>query len=485
MEKYKLIFAVLILFVFSACSEDDLIVENLNEPDTERVLSNVEDFPGVIDGGYISFWQMQTRAEPNLVLATVSDVLSCSWNNFGMNVYSSEPRVVYNNSPTSPFAGVGERAWNLGYGGVGAVNDVMRLLKERDSAIIDGVDQKPMLLANGLFIQGTTFGHLAALYDRVYVVDETIPVSDLTSIPFPAEPNYMVAVDSAVSKLQQCIAICEANDFVLWPTFMRGVGYDQDQLAKLAHTYIARFKAYAARNAAENTAADWAAVVDHASKGIDFDFVIVGDGSFWYDEFKAYGSFPGWVRVDQKTISLMDPSQPSRYPVDGTTDLGPATTDDARLASDFTYVPTQNYNPGRGLYHYSNYRVSRYDDTHGFAGNMYLILQAENDLLQAEGLLMSGGSATDAAALINNTRVGRGALTALTGTESRDDLMAALKYERTIELILTSSLVSFADARRYETMQEGTFTQFPVPGSDLELLGQALYTYPGGLSVSN
>ncbi len=72
--------------------------------------------------------------------------------------------------------------------------------------------------------------------------------------------------------------------------------------------------------ATENTATDWAKAESYASKGIDFD------------------------------------------PVSA----------DARLATDFLHVAGQNFRPERGLYQNSNYRVRRYDDTHSFAGNMYL-----------------------------------------------------------------------------------------------------------------
>jgi starch-binding outer membrane protein, SusD/RagB family len=472
------------LLLVTSCA--DLDVKNYNNPDTPRVLSNPDEYVGVIAGGFISFWQMQTRAEPGCVLYTIADMATCSWGNFGMNFYSSEPRVSFDNTSTSAFSAVGERAWNLGYSGLGTVNDIM-LLTSDPSVIVINEEITKAVRAAGYFLQGTIHGHLALLYDRTYyMVDETIPPGDLPNIPYPVAPNYNEAVAKAIEKLEACIAICEANEFTLPSEFMRGVGYDQDQFAKLAHTYIARFLAYKARTAAENTATNWAAVEEHARKGIDFDFVVSGDGQFWYNEATVYLSYPGWGRVDQRLVNLVDPSQPARYPLDGTVTLPPVGAVDNRFSTslannpgkDFGYIEGQAFIAARGLYHYSNYRYQRYEDQHGFAGPMYLIRKAENDLLLAEAIVRQAGPTSEAATLINNTHVTRGGKTALTGGETTQQMLDAIFYERQIELFLTATITGYADMRRRDLLQSGTWNQLPVPGSELELLGIPLYTYP-------
>lgn len=458
----------------------DLEVENVNNADLDRVLADPNQYPDVIAGAYIAWWQMQTRAEPNLVLGTVSDEITCSWNNFGMNVYAAEPRVAYDNSPTSNFASVGESAWGNGYGAIGSLNDVMRKIINEEQVVEDdeGNDITQMVLAHGYFLQGSAFGHLALLYDRVYTPDESVLTEELVNQDYPANSNYAEVIELAIDKLDKAIALCKANSFVTPSNFIAGTAYDQDQLAMLASTYAARLLAYGARTGAENSATAWDRVETYASNGINFDFVPIGDANYWYDEYKAYGSFPGWGRLDQSVVHLLDPTMPERYPVDGTTDLGPATSADARLGTDFTYVEGQNFRPERGLYQYSNYRVSRYDDTHNFAGNMYLILRAENDLLLAEAYVRQGKQLADAAMLINTTRVGRGGLAALTGAETTTDLLDALWYERKVELILTCAIVPFADRRRHDRLTTGSWNQLPIPGSDLELLGEDIYTFP-------
>jgi hypothetical protein len=87
-------------------------------------------------------------------------------------------------------------------------------------------------------------------------------------------------------------------------------------------------------------------------------------------------------------------------------------------------VTYENFNPARGRYHFSNVGHNRYhrhgvlDPTEGGVGTVPFLLAAENDLLWAEGLVRSGGSRAQAAQLINKTRVGRGQLPALTGSET-------------------------------------------------------------------
>jgi starch-binding outer membrane protein, SusD/RagB family len=487
-KTYKIILSIFLTstFVFSGCS--DLDVENKNQPDQDRVLSTPDDLLGVMGGAYVNFWQTQTRAEPNCVLFTISDLATCSWGNFGMNLYSSEPRVPFDNNSTSAFSAVGTSAWLLGYGGIGAVNDVLRILENNPETVIVSPEVTSGVKASGYFIQGAILGHLALLYDRTYAPDE---FTDLPSQQYPEVPNYNQTIDFAVEKLEKAIQVCENNSFTLHSSLMRGVGYNQTNFAKLAHTYIARLLTYKARTAAENSSTDWSKVEFHARRGIDFDFIVQGDNNLWYNEATVYISYPGWGRVDQRVINLADPAQPTRYPEDGTVTIPPVSAngdsrfsrglgDNAREGVDFEFIEGQAFIPARGLYHYSNYRHIRHDDQHGFAGPMVLIRRAENDLLLAESIVRQSGNNAEVAELINRTWVNRGDRTPVIGSESSSEVLNIIFTERHIELFNTNAISGFADMRRRDMLQPGTFTQLPVPGSQLELLGIPLYTYPGG-----
>ena len=134
-----------------------------------------------------------------------------------------------------------------------------------------------------------------------------------------------------------------------------------------------------------------------------------------------------------------------------------------------------------------------------FTGTVPYILAAENDLLIAEALVRTGGDKARAATLINKTRVGRGGLPALSGASSNNDLLAAIFYERDVELFDTGAGQAWFDRRRIDTnltyngaligntwafrggsnLQKGTPRSLPIPAKELETLGMAVYTFGG------
>ncbi len=116
-----------------------------------------------------------------------------------------------------------------------------------------------------------------------------------------------------------------------------------------------------------------------------------------------------------------------------------------------------------------------------------------NDLLWAEGLIRSGGgNLVTAAGLINNSRVNRGGLTALTGAEGVPALITALQYEQEIEF-MGQGVDPFFNRRRsgYNAAAAGgrpayvdglipnTPRQMPVPAKELDILQRAIYTFGG------
>jgi hypothetical protein len=214
------------------------------------------------------------------------------------------------------------------------------------------------------------------------------------------------------------------------------------------------------------------------------------------------------MRVDQRVVQLMDPSQPVVYtsvnppPRAQSADLRLGTT--ATPGTDFGYFPTIPFAVARGVYFFSQWAHTRYrfhslEAPTALTGTAPLILAAENDLLIAEALVRTGGDKARAATLINKTRVGRGGLAPLSGASSTNDLLAAIFYERDIELMNTSAGQAWFDRRRIDTgltyeglpigntwgfrggsgLQKGTPRHLPVPAKELETLGIPVYTYGG------
>jgi hypothetical protein len=59
-------------------------------------------------------------------------------------------------------------------------------------------------------------------------------------------------------------------------------------------------------------------------------------------------------------------------------------------------------------------------------------------------------------------------------------LWDALRYEKRIEGAGVDGQVAFWDARGWNTLAQNSFIQFPIPGRELEIQRQSIYTYGGG-----
>jgi hypothetical protein len=101
-----------------------------------------------------------------------------------------------------------------------------------------------------------------------------------------------------------------------------------------------------------------------------------------------------------------------------------------------------------------------------------------NDLLWAEGLIRSVGASAQAAGLINNSRVGRGGLAALTGAETVPELLTALQYEQEIEF-MGQGPTPFFNRRRVDGLILGTPRHMPVPAKEMDVLLRSVYTFGG------
>jgi hypothetical protein len=83
-----------------------------------------------------------------------------------------------------------------------------------------------------------------------------------------------------------------------------------------------------------------------------------------------------------------------------------------------------------------------------------------------------------AAGKINNSRVGRGGLAALTGAEPTDTLLKYLQYEQEIEF-MGQGVDPFFNRRRIDGLIPSTPRQMPVPAKELDILLRAIYSFGG------
>jgi hypothetical protein len=173
----------------------------------------------------------------------------------------------------------------------------------------------------------------------------------------------------------------------------------------------------------------------------------------------------------------MDPAYPSYWPA-GTTVLPEATSVDARLATDYDYLSGQNFRPERGEYHYSSYRYGRYDTyISEWVYPTVWIPASEIQLYAAEAKLWAGDAAGAAAIINAGTRVTRGNLAPVAANAA--DVLAAIHYERIVEMPMAAAGISFFEMRGFNKLQAGTLLHFPVPGKALESIPADNYTFGG------
>jgi len=478
--KLKSVLGLLAAGMLMSCA--DLSVENLNNPDTQRALSSSTDLTNVASGLFRSYYvDTYDTSSPAHLMATSADAATCSWGNYGMRDISSEPRGAWDNASNYTYNYVTNNFFNDMYSNLSSASDILAAI---NNGAVDFGNDVPMMRAWAKFNQGLSLMNLALTFDQAYVITEN---TDPETLINPTLVPYTEVADSAVALFNQAISIADANTFSIPEGWLNGVTADNVLLSKLANTYAARTMSYLPRTAAEKSSVDWGAVRDHALAGVDADFSVLMDDITWLNDYKWVIAYPGWGRIDMRVINMMDDSYPA-YNADGSDYSEPdsarvvdnADVDD-RLLTDFAHLSSNNFRPERGLYHFSSFRLSRYQD-YITTWDTYLpeILKAENDMLLAEAYIELN-NLPGALAILNdpnNSRMDRGGLPAVaTEAEARD----AVHHERMVELINTSYGLEFFEMRKNDLLQAGTLLQLPLPAKVLELLGyeKPYYTFGG------
>lgn len=407
---------------------------------------------------------------PGLAYITMADAGTCSWGNAAMRDVSSEPRVAFNNADTYSYANVTLRYFNSLYAVLSDANGLLAFIKNGGK-----LDTPKATECMARFAQGAAVGYVSLTFDRVWINNEDGPINADGAASTPAE-----GLAFALEQLDKAIQIAENNDFTIGTEYINGVNLTSAQFAKYLNSLAARLMVNMSRNSTQRDATDWTKVLSYANKGIDFDLNVTSDGwEKWAHAWVYYQIYPGWGRTDMRVVNMMDPNTIDYWTSsDGT--LAESTSDDARLASDFQYLSNQNFRPGRGLYHFSNYRHSRYDaQAHGgqWNGATPEMLKAENDLYKAEALLRTNDLAGAAAVINAGTRVTRGQLPAV--AEDATAISDAIRYEISVELMNSAMGLQFFEMRRNNQLQAGTPLHFPIPGAALLAAGIDGYTFGG------
>lgn len=513
------------LLVVAGCDGvADLDVENPNAPDAERAIADPSDLQSVLAGGYASFWDGTYEAPgyygfPHFDgwgdAMTTTNAFAGFWT---MSV--DEPRPQFQNTLSFADLGIVETPWSNLNAAISSANDVIRQIQVNDfSVVIDGSDQTQVTLAAAYFLRGLSYGYLANIFNQAYITTEEFnPEDDLAQLGFSPYGEVLV---QARSDLQQARSIAESNSFTVPSgiTLPFASTITSDRLIRMANSFEARFIVSNPRMPSETDAIDWEEVRTLTQNGVQEDIIINLDGNTWFSNYWYVSGLYWYWRVDNRIINMMDPDYPIKYPANQAgSPIPPAESDDARLCPTsgdnpvfdgisffqgdaidiarseefdncfFAYDTDQSFfRVNRGPTLQSNYWYVRdfVDENWNIqpfgAGPGPVFLAEENRLMQAEAeMRASNGSRGVAIDLINSgSRVNSGELPPLESSATDDEVFTVIYYERDIELYRTGLGLSWFDLRRRGQLQAGTPLHLPVPATELQTVGQELYTFGG------
>ena len=502
----RLIACVVTIVIASGCV--DLDVKNPNAPSTETVLSTPSTIESLVRGSFIDWWHVDNNRFPGMAWQVAADGTSSPWGNFGMRDAGSEPRVPYNNFPTYEYSVVNELPWswaatalsNVYHGSKAATRDSE--MQQRMIADL-GADGVARLEAFGTLIQALSLSALATIFDKGYVVTDTLILEPV---------SYPAIWAAALERYDKFIELAQGAE---WEIEANWVGCKEDwtsqRAIEVATAYRGLYGAAMARNPEERAAADWAAIRADAGNGrtrfvgaFDWGEACV---TFFTGTKNPVLHFPDWSRADYRWIGPADASgEWEKWIASELHDMleFEVDTDDRRVTGGapdidgkyFQYHGTCPFPRDRGNYHCSWYRDNRWDYLveEQFVADWPAMDTAAFDFLMAEADYRSGNVAR-AMAMVNQYRVESGELPAFTNASgvapggarcvpqnpdgSCGDLWTALKYEKQMEVHgygISSS--HFVDDRGWGDLIEGTFEQMPIPGSELLILGLPYYTFP-------
>ena len=524
MKKIFYSLAMLLLITMGGCQ--DLAVENENSPDRLKALAEPGDVEALGSNTFKRNWERQWCNEAPM-MSTMADAISSSWANWGMRDMSSEPRIAWNNDPSYTRRASTEQPWFDAYGAISDANDVLQAIAtaEAEGSATDnsftreGVDVD-RLRAFVKFNQAWAHSWLALLFDRAFIVDETVDLEQvaLGNIQLDLSP-YTEVLAAALRMMDEAIAIAQSSEFTITAgeDWVYGLDFTNDDMVSLGNSMKAQWQAQIARDPSERAAADWNQIMALINAGITADFAPIGDDNGdireWDCQKFYFSDGATWSRIDYRTLGPADESGGYQNWLDTplqdrlvfdvfSSDRRVIGGDGSDPAVNGKYTEYQGNNgpfpAARGTYHYSSHNFRRWQDYNASNANgpmPYMVL-SEMDMLMAEGLLRTGGDVQTVVDLINNTRVANGELNPATTADpvgaSTDgpshldsaSLWSKLKYEKQWETMSTSAGIEFFDDRGWGDLVSGTPVQFPIPGKELETLALQQYTFGGGGSGS-
>ena len=521
----KVIFALTLLLTTTGCA--DLLVDNTNDPDRERALSEPADVQSLLQGATSDLISGMT-GRPGAHIGLWADQATSTNNFISLWAFSDEGRRRYNNRTTNPDLGVTSVPWNSFNSTISSANTVLALI-ETDGLeiVINGVDETERTRAAAYFARGVARGYLGMMYNEAYLVDIDTDLSNLETVP------YSELIAGGVSDLETALDIADGVSGFTY-TFVPGANsYSKAAFIEIANSMAARFLISEPRTQAEAAGFSndrWNTIINYARNGVGTAIPSFSPASvsaeFWYD-YGRWNTFhvtgpvvddptnatqgAAYIPTDLKVIHLLDPSYPVEYPASGS--LPQASSDDPRLGY-YGYTPNFGFlNASRRRSIFSNYfslRLQADDNDWAFLSGapIPVVTRSEMQYIIAEANFWLGNKSGVAAALANSpygtvpTRLeyplpakglgffsdapfpggadGYAAGKTLATSASDAQIVRDLHTEYSVELDMLGGIgIQWFFMRRHDLLQAGTPLHFPIPGDELEVTNSEYYTFGG------
>ena len=307
--------------LFMGC-DPDLDVDNPNSPDRSEALATGSDVESLIVssfnayhdvahsdlGGVLSECQFTAWTS---TINSMADHTTSNWANYGHDALGSEPRGEVPNSQAATPTCVFATPWFRAYQGLAAASEGLKAIEEGVQIGDEGQDNA-RARAWAKMSQGLLHGMLSILYDKSFIVDETVQLTDAQgNAIIPEFSSYQEVNSAAVSYLQSAITIASNNDFTIPAGWTNGTSLSSQQFIALAHSYIGRFMARWPRNPTEAQSVAWGDVASHLQQGHTFLFSMPANQGFWSGlDFwtEAGGASQQFSFVDGRTVGPADQS---------------------------------------------------------------------------------------------------------------------------------------------------------------------------------
>jgi hypothetical protein len=509
---------MLVALLASAGCTDELVVENLNNPDTDRVLATPNDLEALLTTQYTRFhsclWGSSTSNQPQLAVMSLENYSGLA--NFGMGPYGQFPRDQIQNYPGYTYSAEQSRTWSICSEAARTTGSILAKLKETS---LGAADRDARAKAFAYFVNGISTAYIAITYDSAAVVTENTGPEEVPELVYYPEAIALSLkqIDSAEAWAGRGMLTIPAG-----PGWLGTAGaVTAADFGRLIRSYRARIRASWVRSGTQLTDADWTAILADATNGITADFSITTGGTtgfahgwlnqamvlqswhtvplFFIGMGDVSGGYQAWVAkpLDQRTeFLLITPDQrlpqgPSRSAQQSDTPLSKFTSN---VPSRYFRNRPQGEDAVGSLWGFSYYDYMKYYDwsrNKAATGLMIFMTKAEIDLLAAEAHIKKGNGAA-ALALINATRIARGQLPPLTSANVNDpvpggancvpqvpvgpnftttacgNMLEAMKWEKRLETAYAAYGPYFLDNRRWGDLPQGTVVHWPVISGEMQ-----------------